>query len=218
MSFDDILIRVCKYWKYLLGQTSVFDYRSRLYSTNYRCPDVPERRNRISCLTVYRWNMIIEISGAISQASPADLQRRSLFREHLSGVPSWSVDWRATRIEPGKIAKAEFLTGDYNRTDERRIRSRFVERTDPHLTLVATIETETLAFVVGINDRWNCQGRFLPYPSDNTMKINIANYLIESLIIILVTREDRSISFDKTTIRSFIIIRVTSMRVINLHG
>lgn len=60
-------------------------------------------RSRVSRCPDGIW--LLEISGSISQGSPVDLQRRSLFRELLSGVPSEASIGAQVESSLGRLQK-----------------------------------------------------------------------------------------------------------------
>lgn len=93
----DLIVRFKTEWlKWLFSldylQTIRMYFRRMKFFNSLTRP-IEESQNKIiiikrnEYLTVFQRNMIIEISGAILQESPVNLQRRSLLYELLSAVP-----------------------------------------------------------------------------------------------------------------------------------
>lgn len=93
----------------------------------------------VACLTVSWWNTIIRNIWIHFARISGEFATSLIVSRTFVGRPFRSVDWRASRIEPGKIAKAEFLqTTTIETDDDRRIRSRFAgrNRISPRLTAI----------------------------------------------------------------------------------
>lgn len=105
----------------------------------YRERSVKIVRIEVARLTVSWWNMIIRNIWIHFARISGGFATSLIVSRTFVGRPFRSVDWRASRIEPGKIAKAEFLqTTTIETDDDRRIRSRFAgrNRISPRLTAI----------------------------------------------------------------------------------